>query len=197
MLANDLLEMLLDVDAGKRQHAVAQRQFQPAELVEPEQVHDQAEGGRIHEQREQHEQHRGDRNEVAHRLGKLLVACRDHRQHDRHRTAQAAPYQDRLVTPVHRLDEPEALQDRQHSEHDQSAGRESADGDRENAPDIEPGDLQQHVGRDHRGQDEDQAVRPEFKLRPHLPQRGPLPRMQVRGAVGGDGQRGHHHGDNA
>ena len=197
VLPDDLLQMPLDIDTRQRKDAVTQGEFEAAELVEAEKMHHQPKGRGIHEQREQHEQDGRDGNEVAGRFGELLVAGCHHGQHDRHRAAQASPDQDRLVAAVHGLDELEGLEHRQHAEDDQRPGRERADSNRHDTPDVEPADLEQHVGRDHRSQHEDEAVRPEFELRPELAQRRPLPWMQVGRPVGRHGERSDHDGDHA
>ena len=186
-----------DVDMAQRLHAIAHGELETAELVEAQHMHHQAQRRSVHEQGEQHEQDGEQCDEVAEILRQALVAGGDHGQHDGDGAAQAAPDQDRLVAFVDRLDEFQGLQHRQHAEDDQAARREGADRHRQHAPDIEPGDLQQNVGRHHRGQHEDQAVRPELKLRPDLAQRRPLPRMEVGRPIGRNGERRHHHGHHA
>ena len=189
--------MAVDVDLRQRQHAVTQGKLQARQLVEAQRMHEQAERRCVDEQREQHEQRGRQRDELAGVLGQLVVAGRHHGQHDRDGAAQAAPYQDGLVSVVDRLDEVDLLQDRQHAEHDQAARCEGADRHGGDGQEIKPGDLQQHVGRQHRGQHEDQAARPEFQLLPQPLERRPLVRMQMRGAVGSDRQRRHHGRDDA
>ena len=130
-------------------------------------------------------------------VGQALVARGHHGEHDGDGAAQAAPHQDRLVSLVDGLHEMGLLQHRQHAEHHERARQQGADRHGGDAPDIEPGDLQQHVGRQHRGQHEDQAVRPELELGPQLAQRRPLARVQMGGAVGRDGEGGDHHRDDA
>ena len=191
--AHDLVELARDIDPRQRQDAIAQRELDSGELVELQQAHEQAEGRGIHEQREHHEQCGDDRREPANVLRHAVVAEHHHGQHDGDGAAQAAPDQDRLVARIDRLDEARRLQHRQHAEHHQQPGHERAARDGGEAPDIEPRDLRQHAGRQHRGQDEDQAVAPELELRPNLAQRRPLPGMQMRGPVGGDREGGHNH----
>ena len=98
---------------------------------------------------------------------------------------------------VDRLNQAHRFEDRQHAEHHQHARGNRAQRHREQRPDIEPGDLQQHGGGRHRGQHEDQAVAPEVELDPEQAQRRPLPRMEVGRPIGGDSQRRDHDGDHA
>ena len=119
--AHDLLQVVVDVDPREGQHAIAQRELEAAQLVEPESVHDQAERRGVDEQRDQHEQGGRKRDEFADILGQALVAGRHHGEHDRDGAAQAAPHQDRLVSLVDGLHEVGLLQHRQHAEHHERA----------------------------------------------------------------------------
>ena len=65
VLADDLLQVMRDIDPRQRQHAVAQRELQPAQPVEAQHVHHQAERGGVDEQGEQHEQRRQHGGEFA------------------------------------------------------------------------------------------------------------------------------------
>ncbi len=160
--ADDLGQVAVDVDLGQRQHAVTQGDLQARQFVEAERMHEQAKRRRIDEQREQHEQRGRECNELTGLLGQPVVAGRHHGQHDRDRAAQTAPDQDGLVAVVDRLNEVDLLQDGQHAEHDQGARHEGADRHGGHRQEVEPVDLQQDVGRQRRGQHEDQAARPEL-----------------------------------
>ena len=188
----------VDVDPRQRQHAVAQRQFQAASacrarrrMTRPSVV---ALTNRVNIT-----------NSVAETRGELADVVRQAL------IARAPPWRSTIVTAPRRPPHTRIALYRlstgctsrvissNGSMPNTTSTRASEGADRHggHAPDIEPGDLRQHVGRQHRGQDEDQAVAPELELGPDLAQRRPCARMKMRRAVGRDREGRHDHRDDA
>ncbi len=90
-------------------------------------MEERTESRAVHDQSEQHEQRRRDRDEVSGLLGQPLIDRHQHGQYDRHRPSHAAPYKNRLVSRVDRLNQARGLADREHPKNDQSARGGGAD----------------------------------------------------------------------